>query len=62
MADADDPRVSGSGMVAEKVEDASGEKGGGSGESTENLLDGREPSFFNVVMGPRRAHRVNGVD
>ncbi|KAH7326621.1 hypothetical protein B0I35DRAFT_139937 [Stachybotrys elegans] len=35
----------------------------GSGESTEGLLDGREPSFFSVVMGPRRALRVvNGID
>ncbi|KEY64791.1 hypothetical protein S7711_08070 [Stachybotrys chartarum IBT 7711] len=35
----------------------------GSGGSTEGLLDGQEPSFFNVVMGPRRALRVvNGID
>lgn len=34
-----------------------------SGESTEGLLDGQEPSFFSVVMGPRRALRVvNGID
>ncbi|KAH6648411.1 hypothetical protein BKA67DRAFT_594029 [Truncatella angustata] len=29
-----------------------------SGGSTEGLLDGREPSFFSVVLGPRRALRV----
>lgn len=29
-----------------------------SGGSTEGLLDGREPNFFSVVMGPRRALRV----
>ncbi|KAF4777573.1 kelch domain-containing protein [Colletotrichum scovillei] len=31
--------------------------------STEQLLDGQEPSFFSVVMGPRRALRVvNSTD
>lgn len=35
----------------------------GSGESTDGLLDGQEPSFFSVVMGPRRALRVvNNVE
>ncbi|KAH8676213.1 hypothetical protein BX600DRAFT_546895 [Xylariales sp. PMI_506] len=29
-----------------------------SGSSTEALLEGREPNFFSVVMGPRRALRV----
>ena len=29
-----------------------------SGGSTEGLLEGQEPSFFSVVMGPRRALRV----
>ncbi|KAI1846636.1 hypothetical protein JX266_007209 [Neoarthrinium moseri] len=29
-----------------------------SGSSTEGLLDGREPNFFSVVLGPRRALRV----
>ncbi|KAI0125531.1 kelch domain-containing protein [Xylariales sp. AK1849] len=29
-----------------------------SGNSTDGLLDGREPNFFSVVMGPRRALRV----
>ncbi|KAI9172123.1 Kelch repeat-containing protein [Paramyrothecium foliicola] len=34
-----------------------------SGGSTEGLLEGQEPSFFSVVMGPRRALRVvNGID
>ena len=37
--------------------------GGGSMSSTERLLDGQEPSFFSVVLGPRRALRVvNGID
>ncbi|KAK3987573.1 hypothetical protein QBC44DRAFT_117838 [Cladorrhinum sp. PSN332] len=36
---------------------------GGSTSSTELLLDGQEPSFFSVVMGPRRALRVvNGLE
>ncbi|KAH7133657.1 hypothetical protein EDB81DRAFT_109554 [Dactylonectria macrodidyma] len=35
----------------------------GSGGSAEGLLEGHEPSFFNVVLGPRRALRVvNGVE
>lgn len=35
----------------------------GSGGSTEGLLEGQEPSFFSVVMGPRRALRVvNGAE
>lgn len=34
-----------------------------SGGSTEGLLEGQEPSFFNVVIGPRRALRVvNAVE
>jgi hypothetical protein len=37
--------------------------GGGSTSSTEQLLEGREPNFFSVVMGPRRALRVvNGLE
>jgi hypothetical protein len=33
-----------------------------SGASAEALLDGREPNFFSVVLGPRRALRVvNGM-
>jgi hypothetical protein len=43
--------------------DANRPRSSGSGESTEGLLDGQEPSFFSVVMGPRRALRVvNGVE
>jgi hypothetical protein len=35
----------------------------GSSDSTQGLLDGQEPSFFSVVMGPRRALRVvNGLE
>jgi hypothetical protein len=42
---------------------AGGRRSSGSGESTEGLLEGQEPSFFNVVLGPRRALRVvNGLD
>ncbi|KAK8117088.1 uncharacterized protein PG998_005369 [Apiospora kogelbergensis] len=34
-----------------------------SGNSTDGLLDGREPNFFSVVLGPRRALRVvNGME
>ncbi|KAI0395842.1 hypothetical protein F5Y17DRAFT_167977 [Xylariaceae sp. FL0594] len=34
-----------------------------SGASAEALLDGREPNFFSVVLGPRRALRVvNGME
>ncbi|KAI3332055.1 hypothetical protein HD806DRAFT_179372 [Xylariaceae sp. AK1471] len=34
-----------------------------SGTSAEALLDGREPNFFSVVLGPRRALRVvNGME
>jgi hypothetical protein len=36
---------------------------GGSTSSTERLLEGQEPSFFSVVLGPRRALRVvNGLE
>jgi hypothetical protein len=36
---------------------------GESRDSTEGLLDGQEPSFFSVVLGPRRALRVvNGLE
>lgn len=36
---------------------------GESSSSAERLLDGQEPSFFNVVMKPRRALRVvNGLE
>jgi hypothetical protein len=41
----------------------SGSVSGGSTSSTERLLDGQEPSFFSVVLGPRRALRVvNGLE
>ena len=41
----------------------SGSTSGGSTSSTELLLDGQEPSFFSVVLGPRRALRVvNGLE
>lgn len=66
---------SGSGVVAgpmRRSEDVrSGYTGGersrdtdqGSVSSTEQLLEGQEPSFFSVVMGPRRALRVvNGME
>lgn len=34
-----------------------------SASSTEGLMDGQEPSFFSVVLGPRRALRVvNGLE
>lgn len=37
--------------------------GGSTTSSTEGLLDGQEPSFFSVVLGPRRALRVvNGLE
>ncbi|KAK0722006.1 hypothetical protein B0T26DRAFT_739331 [Lasiosphaeria miniovina] len=36
---------------------------GGSTSSTEQLIDGQEPSFFSVVLSPRRALRVvNGLE
>jgi len=41
----------------------SGSVSGGSTSSAERLLDGHEPSFFSVVLGPRRALRVvNGLE
>jgi hypothetical protein len=41
----------------------SGSASGGSTSSTERLLDGQEPSFVSVVLGPRRALRVvNGLE
>lgn len=37
--------------------------GGSTTSSTEGLLEGQEPSFFSVVLGPRRALRVvNGLE
>lgn len=62
----------GSGSAMRRSEDVrSGYTGGdgsrdtdqGSISSTEQLLDGQEPSFFSVVIGPRRALRVvNGME
>ncbi|KAK4450816.1 hypothetical protein QBC34DRAFT_66116 [Podospora aff. communis PSN243] len=56
------------GAVVEEEEDEGGQAprrsdSGGSMSSAERLLDGQEPSFFNVVMKPRRALRVvNGLE
>ncbi|KAM0807233.1 hypothetical protein AB5N19_07572 [Seiridium cardinale] len=47
--------VSGAGVNRMK---SSATRSTASGGSTEGLLDGREPNFFSVVMGPRRALRV----
>jgi hypothetical protein len=66
----DDPSPSGgiggsgtSGDASKISGETNNRRHSGSGESTEGLLDGQEPSFFNVVMGPRRALRVvNGMD
>lgn len=61
---------SGAGVVAPTAEAAvagvgrrRGSDSAGSSGSAEGLLDGQEPSFFNVVLGPRRALRVvNGLE
>lgn len=46
--------------IGRSKSDASGSSGEG---SVEGLTDGREPSFFSVVLGPRRALRVvNGME
>lgn len=64
----DGPSPGGSGATSQGKKSSergqtSGSGSGTGGESTENLLEGQEPSFFNVVMGPRRALRVvNGID
>ncbi|KAK7430832.1 hypothetical protein QQZ08_002621 [Neonectria magnoliae] len=62
--DFDDPSIgSSSGTAGMRHSDDARPKTSGSGGSTEGLLEGQEPSFFNVVLGPRRALRVvNGVD
>lgn len=53
---------SGSASAAKRSEDTRPGTSG-SGGSAERLLEGQEPSFFNVVMGPRRALRVvNAVE
>ncbi|RYO89253.1 hypothetical protein DL764_008609 [Monosporascus ibericus] len=49
----------GGGGIGRSKSDASASSGG----SVEGLLDGREPNFFRVVLGPRRALRVvNGME
>lgn len=66
----DDPSPSGgiggsgtSGNASKVSGETNNRRNSGSGESTDGLLEGQEPSFFNVVMGPRRALRVvNGMD
>lgn len=53
---------SGSGYISQETSGGN-RRHSGSGESTEGLIEGQEPSFFSVVMGPRRALRVvNGMD
>ncbi|GAB1319191.1 Kelch repeat-containing protein [Madurella fahalii] len=60
------PAVRGAGATAvptSKLPRRSASISGGSTSSTERLLDGQEPSFISVVMGPRRALRVvNGLE
>lgn len=52
-----------SGTSGENQRRRAGSTSGGSTSSTEGLLDGQEPSFFSVVLGPRRALRVvNGLE
>ncbi|KAI5466746.1 hypothetical protein BGZ63DRAFT_346450 [Mariannaea sp. PMI_226] len=66
--DTDDPSPgtssgAGAATVGKQSEESRLGSGSGSGESTERLLAGQEPSFFSVVMGPRRALRVvNAVE
>ncbi|KAK0645761.1 hypothetical protein B0T16DRAFT_509581 [Cercophora newfieldiana] len=54
----------GAGVVVEEEEQPPRRSDSGeSSSSAERLLDGQEPSFFNVVMKPRRALRVvNGLE
>lgn len=58
---------SGGGSASRRKQQSEGSRmgmgGGVDGGSTERLLEGQEPSFFSVVVGPRRALRVvNGVE
>lgn len=54
-----EPRWNSEGKVSEDTRPGTSRSSG----STEGLLDGQEPSFFSVVLGPRRALRVvNGVE
>jgi len=56
-------RYEGAGGVVHSKRGGSPHSSGGSISSTEQLLDGQEPSFFSVVLGPRRALRVvNGLE
>ena len=60
MSSSEDPSP-GSGFTASSGAKRSQERpatSGSNNSSAENLLDGQEPSFFSVVMGPRRALRV----
>jgi hypothetical protein len=51
-----------SGYISQETS-GGGRRHSNSGESAEALLEEQEPSFFSVVMGPRRALRVvNGID
>ncbi|RYP48246.1 hypothetical protein DL768_005853 [Monosporascus sp. mg162] len=52
-----DGYAGGAGGIGRNKSDASASSGG----SVEGLLDGREPNFFSVVLGPRRALRVVNV-
>ena len=53
----------GGGGDREHSGEETGPESGDGSESTDGLLEGQEPSFFSVVMGPRRALRVvNGVE
>ncbi|CAM1507116.1 Fc.00g067570.m01.CDS01 [Cosmosporella sp. VM-42] len=54
----DQTTPSGSGSGGGKMSQDTRPGTSSSGGSTEGLLDGQEPSFFSVVLGPRRALRV----
>lgn len=54
-----EPRFTSEGKVSEDTRPGTSRSSG----STEGLLEGQEPSFFSVVLGPRRALRVvNGAE
>ena len=54
-----EPRWASEGKLSEDTRPGTSRSSG----STEGLLDGQEPSFFSVVLGPRRALRVvNGAE
>ncbi|TAQ87907.1 hypothetical protein B7494_g3772 [Chlorociboria aeruginascens] len=63
--------TAGRGYIGRLSEEVEGENGGGSAwrgsassrrSSTEDLLGGQEPSFFSVIMNPRRTLRVVNLD